>query len=88
MTFTQAAFDAGIKGSELLTLLCLHHYADENRQCHPGTRTIAKQIGLSKNTVKRHLNSLVEAGHVRRETRVRHNESQDSNLYTILLRYA
>ena len=52
--------------------------------CWPGVKTIARDLGLSRSTVRRALKELEHSGWVQRQARYRHNGSRSSNLYTIL----
>lgn len=52
--------------------------------CWPGVKTIARDLGLSRSTVRRALKELERSGWVQRQARYRHNGSRSSNLYTIL----
>ena len=59
--------------------------ADSEGRCWPAIRTIALELGLSRSTVKRALDELVEAGYIIKQTRFdeRKNGGQTSNLYTL-----
>ena len=52
--------------------------------CWPGVKTIARDLGLSRSTVRRALKELEQTGWIRRQSRYRENGSHTSNLYTIL----
>ena len=52
--------------------------------CWPGVKTIARDLGLSRSTVRRALKELEQTGWIRRQFRYRENGSHTSNLYTIL----
>ena len=47
--------------------------------CWPAVNTIAKDMNLSRSTVKRALNDLVGAGLIEKESRYRENGSHTSN---------
>mgnify|MGYP005847439605 CR=1 FL=1 len=59
--------------------------ADSEGRCWPAIRTIALELGLSRSTVKRALDELVEAGYIIKQARFdeRKNGGQTSNLYTL-----
>lgn len=61
----------------------LYDRADAEGKCWPGIKTIAADLGLSRSTVKRALNDLVDKGYLRKEERHRPNGSLTSNLYTL-----
>lgn len=54
----------------------------ESRQCWPSYQTIAKDTGLSKNSVIRKIDFLVWLGAVKREKRLK-KDGQTSNMYTV-----
>ncbi|NBI72726.1 hypothetical protein D3Z50_17015 [Clostridiaceae bacterium] len=45
---------------------------------------MARELGMSRSTIKRALSDLASAGYLRKEFRYRENGSHTSNLYTIL----
>lgn len=47
--------------------------------CWPAVNTIARDMSLSRSTVKRALNDLVKAGLIEKESRYRENGSHTSN---------
>ena len=51
--------------------------------CWPGINTIAKDLHLSRSTVKRALGDLTKRGFIKKELRCRENGSCSSNLYFI-----
>lgn len=52
--------------------------------CWPGINTIAKDLNVSRSTVKRALHDLEQSGYLRKDPRRRENGGKTSNLYTIL----
>ncbi len=59
----------------------LHDRADKDEKCYPAIGTIARELHLSKSTVKRALSDLEKLGYLRREQRWRENGGKSSNLY-------
>ncbi len=57
--------------------------SDKNGTCWPGIKTIAKDLGLSRSTVKRALHDLTDKGYLVKEERHRSNGSRTSNLYIV-----
>ncbi|MDK2934969.1 MAG: hypothetical protein PWP27_2779, partial [Clostridiales bacterium] len=53
--------------------------------CFPAIKTIASDCNMSKRTVQRALNDLLEVGMIKKESRYRENGGQSSNLYTICI---
>ena len=51
--------------------------------CWPGINTIAKDLHLSRSTVKRAIADLTAHGYLKKEPQLRENGSSSSNLYSI-----
>ena len=56
-------YDGG--GSELLCLLALGDWADDNGNCYPSIASIAKKIRVTDRYAKRLIHRLIDAGYVR-----------------------
>ena len=76
-------YQAELSHRAKVVLFDLKDHADGEGKCWPGIRTIASELGLSRSTVKRALEELVERGVVEKERRWRENGSLSSNLYRI-----
>ena len=61
----------------------LNDRADKDGKCWPAIKTIARELCLSRSTVKRALDDLCQAGLVTKETRWRENGGLTSNLYRL-----
>lgn len=57
--------------------------ANQQGQCWPGIKTIARELQLSVSTVKRALNDLEQHGYLEKTARLRSNGGTTSNLYTV-----
>ena len=57
--------------------------ANTDGECWPGTKTIARELNLSRSTVKRAIADLTEHGYLKKEPRFRENGSSSSNLYVL-----
>ena len=62
----------------------LRDRSDAEGKCWPGIKTIAKDLSLSRSTVKRALTDLEQHGYLAKLPRYRPNGSNTSNLYTLL----
>jgi len=62
----------------------LHDRADKDSKCYPAINTIAKELKLSRSTVKRAISDLEKSGHLRKEQRWRENGGKSSNLYYLV----
>ena len=52
--------------------------------CWPGIKTIARDMNLSRSTVKRALADLEQHGYLKKASRQRANGSSTTNLYTVI----
>jgi len=82
----QAAEDAEITDSEFRTLAVLTSYNDDGGWCWPSYKSIAERRGLSRRTVIRHINKLVDNGYLVKNSR-KDNDKQTSNKYYTRLDY-
>lgn len=62
----------------------LHDRADKDGKCYPAIGTIAKELKLSRSTVKRAIADLEKSGRLRKEQRWRENGGKSSNLYYLV----
>ena len=67
-----------------LVYIYLHDRMDSERKAWPGLNTIAKDLSVSRSTVKRAVRDLEKAGFIRKETHYRENGSMTSNRYYLL----
>jgi predicted ArsR family transcriptional regulator len=63
----------------------LRDRADRDGKCYPSIGTIAKELKLSRSTVKRAITDLEKAGHLSKEQRWRENGGRSSLLYMLKL---
>lgn len=61
----------------------LRDRADKEGRCYPAIGTIAKELRLSRSTVKRAIADLEKAGRLSKEQRWRENGGKSSLLYTL-----
>ena len=67
-----------------LVYIYLHDRMDKEKKAWPGLNTIAKDLSLSRSTVKRAVKDLEKAGLIRKEPHYRENGSATSNRYYLL----
>ena len=67
-----------------LVYIYLHDRMDSERKAWPGLNTIAKDLSVSRSTVKRAVKDLEKAGLIRKEPHFRKNGSATSNRYYLL----
>ena len=68
---------------EKTVYIYLRDRADASGVCWPGIKTIARDMNLSRSTVKRALTDLEQHGYLKKASRHRPNGSSTSNLYTV-----
>lgn len=64
----------------------LYDRADKDGKCYPAIGTIAKELKLSRSTVKRAIADLEKSGRLHKEQRWRENGGKSSNLYYVTQR--
>ena len=67
-----------------LVYIYLHDRMDSEKKAWPGLGTIAKDLSLSRSTVKRAVKDLEQAGLIRKEPHFRENGSATSHRYYLL----
>lgn len=67
-----------------LVYIYLHDRMDSEKKAWPGLGTIAKDLSLSRSTVKRAVKDLEQAGLIRKEPHFRENGSATSNRYYLI----
>lgn len=67
-----------------LVYIYLHDRMDNEKKAWPGLGTIAKDLSLSRSTVKRAVKDLEKAGLIRKESHFRENGSATSNRYYLI----
>lgn len=61
----------------------LRDHADKDGKCYPAIGTIAKELKLSRSTVKRAIADLEQSRHLCKERRWRENGGKTSHMYYI-----
>ena len=83
MSYFQKIYRSELNHRARAVYMYLKDHADKQGTCWPGIKTISRNLGLSRSTVKRALDDLCGAGLVVKESRWRENGSLTSNLYRI-----
>jgi len=84
MSYFKAIYQSDLSHRAKTVYMYLKDHADSEGRCWPGIKTIAKELKLSRSTVKRALDDLCKAGLLSKEPRWRENGSLTSNLYHLL----
>lgn len=66
-----------------MVYMYLRDRANKDGSCWPAVKTIARDLKLSRSTVKRALRDLEQTGYLEKQKRYRKNGSCTSNLYTL-----
>ncbi|PFE42463.1 DNA replication protein [Bacillus cereus] len=76
--------DARLSHKEMAVYMVLcRHLNQETGSCFPSLATIGKKVGMSKNTIIKSLNLLIECGYVFKEKRNGEDGGHASNVYYI-----
>ncbi len=82
---TQSIYASDLKSRAVLVMNYLVNRSNKENTCFPSIKTIARDVHVSINTVKRALRDLLTAGFIKKEARFveTKNGAQTSNLYTL-----
>ena len=83
VTNFRAIYSSDLSHRARSVYMYLKDRADRDGKCWPAIQTIAKDLNLSRSTVKRALDELCRAELLTRETRWRENGGRTSNLYRL-----
>ncbi|WP_143321102.1 helix-turn-helix domain-containing protein [Clostridium sp. HBUAS56010] len=81
MAYFTSVYNSELPHRAKTVYMYLHDRADRDGKCYPAIGTIARELNLSKSTVKRALLDLEKSGFIQREQRWRENGGKSSNLY-------
>ena len=84
MPYFTKLYQADLPHRAKLVYLYLHDRMDSEKKAWPGLGTIAKDLSVSRSTVKRAVKDLEKAGLIRKEPHFRKNGSATSNWYYLL----
>lgn len=84
MGYFKKIYSSDLPHRAIAVYMYLHDRADKEGKCWPAIPTIARDLGMSRSTIKRALADLIKEGYLKKEFRYRENGSYTSNLYTIL----
>ncbi len=83
MGYFTSLYSSELPHRAVAVFMYLRDRADKDGKCYPAIGTIARELKLSKSTVKRTISDLEKSGHLRKEPRWRENGGKSSNLYHI-----
>lgn len=83
MGYLSSIYASGLHHRAVAVYMYLRDRANAEGTCYPAVRTIARELRLSRSTVKRALHDLERTGWLRRQARYRENGGNSSNLYVL-----
>lgn len=84
MPYFTKLYQADLPHRAKLVYVYLHDRMDSEKKAWPGLNTIAKDLSVSRSTVKRAVKDLEQAGLIRKEPHFRENGSATSNRYYLI----
>lgn len=83
MGYFERIYQSDLSNRARTVYMFLKDHAGKDGTCWPGIKTIAKELKLSRSTVKRALDGLCREGLITKTPRWRENGSLSSNLYRL-----
>jgi DNA-binding MarR family transcriptional regulator len=83
MGYFTSLYSSELPHRAVAVFMYLSDRSDKDGKCYPAIGTIARELKLSRSTVKRALADLEKSGRIRREQRWRENGGKSSNLYYV-----
>ena len=81
MGYYTSLYSSELPHRAVAVYMYLRDRCDKDGKCYPAIGTIARELKLSRSTVKRALADLEQSGRLRKEQRWRENGGKSSNLY-------
>ena len=83
MNWFESIYSDDLPSRAVAVYMDLVHRTNSDGQCWPSERTIARDLSISKSTVKRALNDLKRSGYLTVEQRHRKSGANSTLLYTV-----
>jgi predicted transcriptional regulator len=83
-TVSSAIFNMDISNHAKLLYCAIRKYSNSQNECYPSRTKISSNCGFSITTYKKAVKELIDNNLMTRQARVRANNSQTTNLFTIL----
>lgn len=84
MSYFSSIYAADLPSRAKIVYLYLFDRVDKEGYCYPAINTIAKDLSLSRSTVKRAIQDLEQHGYLEKTQRFRKNGGKSSLLYKVL----
>lgn len=81
MGYFTSVYTSELPHRAVAVFMYLRDRCDKDGKCFPAISTIARELKLSRSTVKRAIADLEQSGRLRKEQRWRENGGKSSNLY-------
>jgi Uncharacterized membrane-associated protein/domain len=85
MGYFTSIYNSELPHRAIAVYMYLYDRCDKEGKCYPAIGTIAKELKLSRSTVKRAVADLEKNGAIRKEQRWRENGGKSSNMYFLTL---
>ncbi|KUO63210.1 MAG: transcriptional regulator [Gracilibacter sp. BRH_c7a] len=85
MGYYTSVYTSELPHRAVAVFMYIRDRADKDGKCYPAIGTIARELKLSRSTVKRAIKDLEKSGHLRKKQRWRENGGKSSNLYYVSL---
>ena len=83
--FNEIYGDPELSSKAKMVLLYLHDRANQKGESWYAINTIAKELCLSRSSVKRAMSELIQRGKIKKRARFRENGGNTSNLYSLIV---
>ncbi len=83
MGYFKSIYNSELPHRAVVVYMYLHDRSDKEGKCYPSIGTIAKELKLSRSTVKRAIADLERDSYIRKEQRWRENGGKSSNMFYI-----
>ena len=83
MGYFHSVYSSELPHRAVTVYMYLRDRSDRDGTCYPAIGTIARELKLSRSTVKRAVSDLEKAGYLAREQRWRENGGKSSCLYRL-----
>ena len=83
--FSDVYGDPELSARAKQVLVYLHDRANQNGESWYAINTIAKELCLSRSSVKRAMSELIQRGKIKKRARFRENGGNTSNLYSLIV---
>lgn len=84
MGYFTSLYSSELPHRAVAVYMYLRDRCDQDGKCYPAISTIARELKLSRSTVKRALSDLEKSGHIRKEQRWRENGGKSSNMFYLI----